>query len=495
MIVWGGQELGHQFLADGAAYDPTTDAWRRIAPSPLSPRSGQAAVWTGEEMIIWGGEGGEESIQGPDPVPPLADGASYDPVTDSWRSIAPSPLSTGAGSTVVWAGGEMLVWGGHTDVGQATGAVSEGAAYDAVGDRWRVLPPAPISARVGALSVWTGRELVVWGGRTADEHKLALTDGAAYSPEKNEWRTLAPSPVAVRFGAAAVWTGDVMLVGGGSNGGGVDPPELMDEGFVYDPETDRWDATSAMGRPSVGPTVVWTGDHAIVWGGELPPDSGFTARGAAYDPSSDEWRALPRSGLRGRAFHTAVWTGSAMIVWGGFDSATLGDGAVYDLGTDAEADDVSTVAYRDGRAGFEIRYPAWWFRAEDRLTPNLADPTELISLGTFPLAHRQANCAQFPTSAIEDLGPSDVLITIWRWSSSRGHPARPTFPAGEGDPAVLHNGDESPDCLSAPKEFDRWWIGFDDRGRDYQVYVAMGPDVSEQTERQVWDILNSLTST
>jgi hypothetical protein len=29
-------------------------AWRLLTPSPLAPRSGHVAVWTGHEMIIWG---------------------------------------------------------------------------------------------------------------------------------------------------------------------------------------------------------------------------------------------------------------------------------------------------------------------------------------------------------------------------------------------------------------------------------------------------------
>jgi hypothetical protein len=57
---------------------------------------------------------------------------------------------------------------------------------------------------------------------------------------------------------------------------------------------------------------------------------------------------------------------------------------------------------------------------------------------------------------------------------------------------VLHNGDESPDCLSQPKEFDRWWIGFDDGGRELQIYVAMGAQVPNHRRLEAWDILNSI---
>jgi hypothetical protein len=55
------------------ASDAADGVWRRLAPSPLLPRSGHVVVWTGREMIVWGGveKGGA-----------FADGAAYDPQRD-----------------------------------------------------------------------------------------------------------------------------------------------------------------------------------------------------------------------------------------------------------------------------------------------------------------------------------------------------------------------------------------------------------------------------
>jgi hypothetical protein len=52
---WGGEsELGDDVHADGAAFGPATGGWRPLARGPLSARSGAAAVWTGEGVLIWG---------------------------------------------------------------------------------------------------------------------------------------------------------------------------------------------------------------------------------------------------------------------------------------------------------------------------------------------------------------------------------------------------------------------------------------------------------
>ena len=71
---------------------------------------------------------------------------------------------------------------------------------------WTQLPPAPIAGRTFAASVWTGHEMLVWGGASASD---ALYHGAAprSTPAKNTWRRLPPAPLSRRSQAVAVWTG------------------------------------------------------------------------------------------------------------------------------------------------------------------------------------------------------------------------------------------------------------------------------------------------
>lgn len=83
---------------------------RQTAPCPLSPRVGHKAVWTGEEMIIWGGEEAAFATY-------CGDGARYDPKSDRWTAMtmdgAPSERSHyGA----VWTGKEMILRGGFKGV-------------------------------------------------------------------------------------------------------------------------------------------------------------------------------------------------------------------------------------------------------------------------------------------------------------------------------------------------------------------------------------------
>ena len=62
-------------------------------------------MWTGNEMIVWGGRWGWGFHD------LLDTGGRYDPATDSWlaTSTAAAPLHR-SGHTAVWTGSEMLVW-------------------------------------------------------------------------------------------------------------------------------------------------------------------------------------------------------------------------------------------------------------------------------------------------------------------------------------------------------------------------------------------------
>jgi hypothetical protein len=169
LLVWGGRN-GSRFLADGAAYDPTADAWTAISSDGApSARSNAAAVWTGSALLIWGGDGLDHP-----------DGELYDPNTDAWTPMsALDAPDTSIANAAVWDGSEMLIW-----------AKDHGVAYNPTPDRWRELPQeGEPSARVSSVipipSIWTGSEWIVWGGLSSTSLE-ALSDGARYSPPTQE---------------------------------------------------------------------------------------------------------------------------------------------------------------------------------------------------------------------------------------------------------------------------------------------------------------------
>jgi len=87
-------------ISDGGCTD---DTWTRISTANApSGRDGHTAIWTGSEMIVWGGYGGPAGI--------LNTGGRYNPSTDSWTatSITNAPTRRDF-HTAVWTGNEMIV--------------------------------------------------------------------------------------------------------------------------------------------------------------------------------------------------------------------------------------------------------------------------------------------------------------------------------------------------------------------------------------------------
>ena len=324
MLVWGGK-YSSTLLDTGGRYDPGSDSWDTITTSNApSARELHSAVWSGNRMLIWGGQNYPTSYD---------DGGSYDPLSDSWTTIA----TTGAPEnrtwhTAIWSGSEMIVWGGLND--SSSQEYNSGGRYNPAADSWSAtsIPQAP-SHRTGSAAVWTGNELIVWGGYG----DTLFNTGGRYDPATDSWTATSTidAPEAREFEtgehANAVWTGTEMIIWGGWGSS-----SELNTGGRYNPATDSWLATSQVNAPNArsSHTILWTGDQMIIWGGYDGND--YVNDGGRYNPASDSWSAITMTGAPStRSSPSAVWTGSEMIIWGGWDgSSQVNTGFRYNPSTD-----------------------------------------------------------------------------------------------------------------------------------------------------------------
>lgn len=290
----GGSLLTHD-LDDGVWSDPDQ--------VPLSARTSPAAVWADDQLLVWSGHDAETGER-------LTDGARL--TADGWVPMADSPLPLRQGAATVWTGSALIVWGG---VDEGDGADDAGAVYEPEHDRWSPLPPAPVRVQAGVVGAWTGEEALFVGGLEVVEDMEGSTgdpSGAAFDPQAGTWRTLPPAPMDLRSNAQGVWTGDELIIWGGFVDRFVDQESDAPAGAAYDPRTDRWRPIApAPIAPRVAP-LVWTGEEVLVAGGMT--HSGTRADAAAYDPARDAWRELaplpePRM--------ASVWTGERLLAVGG----------------------------------------------------------------------------------------------------------------------------------------------------------------------------------
>ena len=301
MIVWGGTDFGINFNT-GGRYNPSTDSWMATSTTNApAGRLGHTAVWTGTQMIVWGGDTDAGLTN---------TGGRYDPATDSW---AP----TGAGvlprylHTAVWTGSEMIIWGGCA-VDNCSQLAFPGARYNPQTDVWTYINNNSPVLRYVHTAIWSGSEMIVWGGYDGTND---LNTGGRYDPGTDAWTdtTITNAPSA-RASHSAVWTGSEMIIWGGFDGS-----SRVNTGGRYNPVSDSWTATGTTNAPTgrQNHRAVWTDSEMIIWGGSAGTGNYFNT-GGRYDPGMNSWRSTSAANApSARSVHTAVWSGSEMIVWGG----------------------------------------------------------------------------------------------------------------------------------------------------------------------------------
>jgi hypothetical protein len=286
VIIWGGYHTSggiaepvSEYPASGAAYTLYGDEWRRIAKATIPGRYRHIAGWTGREMIVWGGYT-ENWRQGTPPV-----GAAYNPTTDRWRTIAQAPLRWGQTRTSVITDSEWVV-------AVTTKREMVLAGYDPRADSWRLLPPLPVGPRDDIRLLWAGNSLLFLEGDGM--FRLAADTGS--------WVRSNARPV----GTQVVWTGLELISLAGHSAGAL---------ARYDPAADEW--RDIEGPIIDGAQLIWTGTHALLI-------AYLDAPSYLYNPATEIWLELAWPQRLHIRDHASVWADDQLVEWGGWSG---GDGS------------------------------------------------------------------------------------------------------------------------------------------------------------------------
>jgi N-acetylneuraminic acid mutarotase len=262
--------------------------WQSLPAAPITPDwNARTSVWTGKQMLVFGRDQQTalDSRGKPYATGAVNVAASYDPATRTWRKLSPPPKTSGFLSlSSVWTGKEMLVWGQGTHL-----------AYNPSTDSWRQLPVSRL-LRVhdgfGAV-VWTGKEMLGWGGGCCGD---SFSDGVAYNPRTNSWHALPKAPLPGSQHPLGVWSGKGYFVVAG-------PRATM-----YDPVRNTWRQVAAPPAYSVNATAIWAGDRVVI--------AGATREVLSYLPAKNRWQDLPSLPI-GRVGKVVAFDGARVLVWGG----------------------------------------------------------------------------------------------------------------------------------------------------------------------------------
>lgn len=171
--------------------------------------------------------------------------------------------------------GRVFQWAGR-------GAVNDGVIFDPSTNTFEELPTPSDLGRAAASTVWTGEEVIVWGGTTGKQETTVTKGGVAYDPTEKRWRTISDAPVGLSHAPAQFVDGQVLIAGGRQTQ--KEPTSLL-----YDVKTDAWNVIPI----DVHIQTMFNFDGRIIGAGTLHmPGSEPEWQLTEFDSESQTWTSL-----------------------------------------------------------------------------------------------------------------------------------------------------------------------------------------------------------
>jgi N-acetylneuraminic acid mutarotase len=253
-------------------FDPATNTWTTKQSMPFSTaplsRFSFGVTSVGGKVYAFGVENYSEPVA----VEVLA----YDPVADQWENKAALPLDVSVETIVIAnaVGGKIYVMGNGD-----SGLFNQ--EYDPVTQTWTP-KVAPQISPVGCSSCVSDGKIYLLGEALNPE--ADTTSLQVYNPQTDTWSSLAPLPslMSLSSGSAAATSGvnapRRLYFFGTFNGS-------TGAGFMYDPATDSWSASSSLPERLEFFRVANVNDQLFVIGGFLSPViSGYPDHTFVYTP-------------------------------------------------------------------------------------------------------------------------------------------------------------------------------------------------------------------
>jgi hypothetical protein len=313
--------------AAGAAFDPATGQWKRIANAPPGGSfagGDSSAVWTGRYLAVASGDA-EPCPGNPAPAPHCWTGlALYNPTANRWTVLAvPRQFDGLAMGAVVWTGHDLIVGAASLPVTNSSAGRLALAAYSPTTRRWLLItPPLPRGHSPGDLNlVYDDGRLLLWSlWQDAVKPGTWGIDVLAMNAH-GVWRNVTGTwPQSIAFGLSA--TSDGIMVAPGGYWCGVLCTGFATSGadaYFANP------ATLSLKRIPAGPlSELYPGSFNFVWAGDAiiavsTVSGGSTAHPilpgdvAMYDPATERWSRLPATPGHPQLSATPVWTGTELL--------------------------------------------------------------------------------------------------------------------------------------------------------------------------------------
>lgn len=316
LFIWGGVDQNGKDLNSGAIYDPALDTWQAtsVSASTPSPRVLATAVWTGSQVIVWGGRTADGASD-------YKNGAFYDPGNNVWQPLPKDPMVARSGSIGFAYGNAAFFTLGWTRSGNV---LDKGGQYQILGANWVNATNDLLGRLEHPGFAIEGSKLYVVGG--LNDQGQSQTAGAVHDMTTNGWTLIKVLPGS-RYGAFAAYTGSRLWVWGGrDNNDAAATPGLTLEGG----NLGTWTPIATVGQPTnrwapqrrSGWAFAIDADHFALLGGRDLAGV-FKTDGGVYDRAQNTWSSIPAwpSGLA-HEWGVGAWVNGQFITWGGLNNGT-----------------------------------------------------------------------------------------------------------------------------------------------------------------------------
>jgi len=319
VLVTGGRQGGETF-SSAEVFDETSGGWSPIAGLRQARMEHSSSLLPDGSVLVLGGY-----VWNGDAVGIVE---RYVPAAGTWSPWG-APALPGHHTATVLADGRLLVAGGVV-MGPYTGIpLASAALYDPATHRWT--PTGSMGTPRWdhtATLLADGRVLVVGGSNQVGFNPPSLATAELYDPVSGAWAPAA-SLAFPRFLHAAVRLSDgrVLIAGGSTNGSCADPARATE---LYDVAANVWTRGGDLALPRCAYTATLLESGQVLAVGGVGSDAGTSAE--LYDPSTGQWRATGKP-TAPRAEHAAALLADGTVLVSGGSQLFLESSETYDPGT------------------------------------------------------------------------------------------------------------------------------------------------------------------
>lgn len=256
--------------------------------------------------------------------PTLAGAELYDPRAGRWTATG-SMLTPRLGHIAVLLtsgphSGDVLVAGGYDYEADSTTFLSSAELYNPASRRWTATGAMrSMRSNYAATRLRDGRILVEGGIST--NHTAPTASAEMYDPATGRWTPAGSMSTPRQFQTATLLpTGQVLVTGGCSD---YSCTSVLASADLYDPETNRWTATTSMGSPRTYHTATLLPNGTVLIAGGCADSHCQPSLASAeiYDPKTHTWTATGNMAMERSQFTATLLPNGQVLVTGGCPNA------------------------------------------------------------------------------------------------------------------------------------------------------------------------------